>query len=162
MSGVTTSSVLELIAVLMIGGGVFGLGSATFRSLAAGFKRRARLAGELAAAPAVSGENAFAQLTERIRRLGGHAEAADPNQASALRAKLARAGRQGGASMTLTARKRDLLLRLAKHAQACIGSDRRLATALARDGLAQLESYRPGLPTFQITPAGRRLIALGR
>lgn len=64
--------------------------------------------------------------------------------------------------MTLTTRKRDLLLRLAKQAQACVGSDRRLATALARDGLARLESYRPGEPTFQITPAGRRLIALGR
>lgn len=64
--------------------------------------------------------------------------------------------------MPLTPRKRDLLLRLAKSAQACVGPDRRLATALAREGLAQLEAYRPGVPTFQITPAGRRAIALDR
>ena len=40
-----------------------------------------------------SGVNgAFTQLTDRVRRLGGHAEAQDPNQASALRVKLMRAG----------------------------------------------------------------------
>jgi hypothetical protein len=64
--------------------------------------------------------------------------------------------------MALTLRKRDLLLRLAKSTQACVGPDRRLATALAREGLAKLEAYKPGVPMFQITPAGRRVIALGR
>lgn len=89
-------TIITLVAVLMIGVGVVGFGAVGLRAAAAGFKRRERLTGDIgvrATGHAPSG--AFAQLTDRIRRLGGHAEAQDPNQASALRVKLARAGFSG-------------------------------------------------------------------
>jgi hypothetical protein len=64
--------------------------------------------------------------------------------------------------MKVAERKLQLLRRLAKRAGVCAGPDRRIATALAREGLARLEAYRAGVAVFQITPAGRRRIALGR
>lgn len=64
--------------------------------------------------------------------------------------------------MKVAERKLQLLRRLARKAEVCSGPDRRIATALAREGLAQLEAYRAGIAIFQITPAGRRRIALGR
>lgn len=67
-------------------------------------------------------------------------------------------GRNG---MTVSDRKLNLLRRMAKRAVACRGPDRRIATALAREGLAALSAYQSGVATFQITPAGRRRIALG-
>lgn len=63
--------------------------------------------------------------------------------------------------MNVAARKLDLLRRLARGAEVCAGPDRRIATALAREGLARLEAYEAGTAIFQITPAGRRRIALG-
>jgi len=91
MPQASTNLILEIVAAVLIGVGAFGLISVLSRSVTAGFKRRERLSGEMImGAPA--GNGPFAQLTDRIRRLGGHAEAADPNQASALRSKLSRAG----------------------------------------------------------------------
>lgn len=88
MPGFSISTILTFAALLMIGVGVLGLGSVLLNSATAGFKRRERLSGEVGA----SRSSPFSQLTDRIRRLGGHAEAQDPNQASALRVKLNRAG----------------------------------------------------------------------
>jgi tight adherence protein C len=93
MTQLSISTIITLLATLLIGVGVAGLGWMLLRAAAAGFKRRERLSGEAAVAGgAAASSGAFAELTERIRRLGDHAEARDPNQASALRVKLMRAG----------------------------------------------------------------------
>ena len=91
MAAMSTNSWITLVAALMIGVGVLGFGSVLLRSAAAGFKRRERLSGETGSIPAASA-GAFAQLADRVRRLGGQVQTSDPSQASALRAKLARAG----------------------------------------------------------------------
>lgn len=95
MPALSVSMLLTIAAVLMIGVGGVGLGSVLVRQAANAFKRRERLSGDgsiAAAARAGSVNRPFAELADRVRRLGGHAEAADPNQASALRVKLMRAG----------------------------------------------------------------------
>jgi tight adherence protein C len=92
MPALTLPTIITIVAVLMIGVGVAGLGSMLLRPASAGFKRRERLSGEVAAGAARAGSGPFARLADRVRRLGGHAEAQDPNQASALRVKLMRAG----------------------------------------------------------------------
>src|SRR5580704_4278734 len=93
MPSFSMPTLLTFAAILMIGVGVAGFGAVLLRSAAAGLKRRERLSGDTlsTSAPAASA-GAFAQLADRIRRLGGRAEAQDPTQASALRGKLARAG----------------------------------------------------------------------
>lgn len=92
MPALTLPTIITVVAVLMIGVGVAGLGSMLLRTASADFKRRERLSGEVAAGAARAGSGPFARLADRVRRLGGHAEAQDPNQASALRVKLMRAG----------------------------------------------------------------------
>ena len=91
MPPISTTLILEVVAAVLIGVGAFGLVSVTLRSVAAGLKRRERLSGEIGGAPTAA-HGAFGQLADRVRRLGGHAEASDPNQASVLRSKLTRAG----------------------------------------------------------------------
>ncbi|MDR3513404.1 MAG: type II secretion system F family protein [Caulobacteraceae bacterium] len=91
MPAVSTSTLVTLAAVLMIGVGVIGFGSVLVRSAAARFKRRERLSGEPGSGPRAA-TGPFAQLADRVRRLGGQVETQDPSQASALRTKLARAG----------------------------------------------------------------------
>ena len=95
MPTLSVSTLLTIAAVLMIGVGALGFGSVFLRGAAVGLKRRERLsndAGRSGTSSPSHGSAAFAQLTDRIRRLGGVAETQDPNQASALRAKLNRAG----------------------------------------------------------------------
>jgi tight adherence protein C len=114
LPALTAPTIITIVAVLMIGVGVAGLGSVLLRSAAAGFKRRERLTGDAAAhssRPAAAGP--FAQLTERVRRLGGHAEAQDPNQASALKVKLAHAGFSGREAVAYYLGVRSILLVLA-------------------------------------------------
>jgi tight adherence protein C len=113
MPALSIPMIVTIIAVLMIGVGVAGLGSVALRAAAAGFKRRERLTGDVATRSARPATGPFAQLTERVRRLGGHAEAQDPNQASALKVKLARAGFSGREAVAYYLGVRSILLVMA-------------------------------------------------
>ena len=95
MTGPSIETLLTAAAVLMIGVGVLGFGSVLVRGAATGLKRRERLstdAGRGGGPSSHHGAAAFIQLTDKIRKLGGAAENQDPDQASALRVKLMRAG----------------------------------------------------------------------
>lgn len=93
MPALSASLLLSIFAVVLIGVGAIGLGSVAVRSAANTFKRRERLSGDGSIAMAGPSTNAaFTQLAARVRKLGGQAEASDPNQASALRVRLTRAG----------------------------------------------------------------------
>jgi tight adherence protein C len=111
MPALSPSLMLTFAAVVMIGIGAIGFGAILLRETSARLKRRERLSGEAprpATGPAANGP--FAALVERVRRLGGHAEAQDPNQASALRVKLARAGFSGKEAVAYYLGVRSLLL----------------------------------------------------
>lgn len=82
---------ITVFAALLIGVGVLGFGAIFLNSATAGMKRRERLTGETQMAGA-AGRGAFADLAERVRRLGGQSLTSDPTKASAIRVKLARAG----------------------------------------------------------------------
>jgi tight adherence protein C len=82
---------INIVAAVMIGVGVIGFGSILARSTVTGLRRRERLSGDVGA-PMRAASGPFVDLVERVRRLGGQAEAMDPTQASALRSKLSRAG----------------------------------------------------------------------
>ena len=88
IAGLSLDTVLTTAAVLMIGVGALGFGSVLVRGAATGLKRRERLtsdAGRSGAATSHHGAAAFAQLTDKIRKLGGAAETQYPDQASALK-----------------------------------------------------------------------------
>jgi tight adherence protein C len=91
MPALSLATWINIAAVLMIGVGVIGFGSILARSAVTGLRRRERLSGDVGA-PMRAASGPFVDLVERVRRLGGQAEAKDPTQASALRTKLSRAG----------------------------------------------------------------------
>jgi tight adherence protein C len=105
-------TLITIAAVVMIGVGVIGLASVFLRTAAATFKRRERLSGDISGPTRAQG-GAFAQLAERVRRLGGLAEAQDPNQASALKVKLNRAGFSSREAVAYYLGVRSILLALA-------------------------------------------------
>jgi tight adherence protein C len=110
---ISVPTLITIAAVLMIGVGLAGLGSVVLRAALAGLKRRERLSGEVSASADARHTGAFAQLADRVRRLGGHAEAQDPNQASAMRVKLMRAGFSGREAVAYYLGVRSILLVLA-------------------------------------------------
>ncbi|MDR3510190.1 MAG: hypothetical protein P4L73_01015 [Caulobacteraceae bacterium] len=63
-------------------------------------------------------------------------------------------------SAALTSAQGALLLGLAKRPRACAGAERTTVEALAALGLVRLEPGQGGAPRHEITPAGRRFIAL--
>ena len=115
MAGLSLDTLLTTAAVLMIGVGALGFGSVLVRGAATGLKRRERLSTDAGRSAASShhGAAAFAQLTDKIRKLGGAAENQDPDQASALRVKLMRAGYSGREAVAYYLGVRSILLVIA-------------------------------------------------
>lgn len=111
MPSFSTSTLVTAAAVLLIGVGVIGFGSILARSAAAAFRRRERLSGD-GAASLIQDARPLSRIADRVRRLG-QAEAQDPTQVSALRAKLARAGFTGREAVAYYLGARSILLVIA-------------------------------------------------
>jgi len=85
-------TILTFASFGLIAVGVGGTGFIFLNNAAAGAKRRARLAGNLAAPEAGATAGAFAGVVSGVRRVGDRMAIQDPSQISALRARLVQAG----------------------------------------------------------------------